>query len=143
MIVGAVLWLATGRQRLFWAFFVIVPAKLVIERLVVKQLVERERPYTSIGDDIELRGHQMVGLSFPSGHTTTAFATAVLLMAFLPGRWRWLPLLIAGVVGVARIYFGEHNLLDVLAGAMLGAALAMLSRAFILSDDEVEGASAT
>ena len=143
VIVGAVLWLMTGRQRLFWAFFVIVPAKLIIERLVVKQLVERERPYTSIGADIELRGHQMVGLSFPSGHTTTAFATAVLMMAFLPGRWRWLPLLIAGAVGVARIYFGEHNPLDVLAGAMLGTALAMLSRAFILSGDEVEGSSAT
>lgn len=143
MIVGAVLWLATGRQRLFWAFFVIVPAKLIIERLVVKQLVERERPYTSIGAEIDLRGHQMVGLSFPSGHTTTAFATAVLMMAFLPGRWRWLPLVIAGIVGVARIYFGEHNPLDVLAGAMLGTALAMLSRAFILSGDEVEGSATT
>ena len=143
VVVGALLWLATGRQRLFWAFFVIVPAKLIIERLVVKQLVERERPYTANGADIELRGHQMVGLSFPSGHTTTAFATAVLMMAFLPGRWRWLPLAIAGVVGVARIYFGEHNPLDVLAGAMLGTALAMLSRAFILSGDDAEGSAAT
>ena len=143
VVVGAVLWLATGRQRLFWAFFVIVPAKLIIERLIVKQLVERERPYTSIGADIELRGHQEVGLSFPSGHTTTAFATAVLMMAFLPGRLRWLPLVIAGAVGVARIYFGEHNPLDVFAGAMLGTALAMLSRAFILSGDEVECSSAT
>ena len=143
VVVGAVLWLVTGRQRLFWAFFVIVPAKLIIERLIVKQLVERERPYTSIGADIELRGHQMVGLSFPSGHTTTAFATAVLMMAFLPGRWRWLPLVIAGVVGVALFYFGEYILLDVLAGAILGTALAMLSRAFILSGDEVEGSSAT
>ena len=143
VVVGAVLWLATGRQRLFWAFVVIVPAKLIIERLVIKQLVERERPYTSIGADIKLRGHQMAGLSFPSGHTTTAFATAVLMMAFLPGRWRWLPLVIAGAVGLARIYFGEHSPLDVLAGAMLGTALAMLSRAFILSGDEAEGTSAT
>jgi membrane-associated phospholipid phosphatase len=143
VVVGAVLWLATGRQRLFWAFLVIVPAKMIIERLVIKQLVERERPYTSIGADIELRGHQMAGLSFPSGHTTTAFATAVLLMAFLPGRWRWLPLVIAGIVGAARIYFGEHSPLDVLAGAMLGTALAMLSRAFILSGDEAEGTLAT
>jgi membrane-associated phospholipid phosphatase len=143
VVVGAVLWLATGRQRLFWAFVVIVPAKMIIERLVIKQLVERERPYTSIGADIELRGHQMVGLSFPSGHTTTAFATAVLMMAFLPGRWRWLPLAVAGAVGAARIYFGEHSPLDVLAGAMLGTALAMLSRAFILSGDEAEGTLAT
>jgi membrane-associated phospholipid phosphatase len=143
VLVGAVLWLATGRQRLFWVFFAIVPAKLILERLVLKQLVERERPYTSIGADIDLRGHQAVGLSFPSGHTTTAFATAVLLMAFLPGRWRWLPLVIAGAVGVARIYLGEHNPLDVVAGAMLGTALAMLSRAFILSGDKVEGSSAT
>ena len=58
VVVGAVLWLVTGRQRLFWAFFMIVPTKLVIERLVVKQPVERERPYTSIGADIELRGHR-------------------------------------------------------------------------------------
>lgn len=134
VLVGGALWRVTHRQRVFWAFLVIAPAKLIIERLVIKQLVERERPFTSIGPDIDLRGHAAEGLSFPSGHSTTAFATAVMVMAFLPRRWRWLPLLAAGIVGVARIYFGEHSPLDVVAGAILGSSLALLSRAFILQE---------
>ena len=60
----------------------------------------------------------------------------------LTANWRWLPLLIAIAVGVARVYFGEHNPLDVVAGACLGTALAMLSRAFVLDAGEAGTAMA-
>ena len=63
--------------------------------------------------------------SFPSNHVANSFALATLLIIYYPK-----------MVGVSRIYLGEHYPLDVLAGALLGTSLtlafAMLARALPL-----------
>ena len=48
----------------------------------------------------------------------------MLLTAFVPPKWRIVPIGWAVVVAIARMYYGEHNLLDVVAGAALGTAFA-------------------
>jgi membrane-associated phospholipid phosphatase len=59
--------------------------------------------------------------SFPSGHTTTAFATATILVLLSKDKKVQLPVLIAAIlVGYSRIYLGQHFLLDVLVGASIG-----------------------
>lgn len=126
VIVGAVVASRTRRWQHFVAFAAVLPLKLGIEKGLVKQLVERERPFTSVGPSVNVRGPAFDGLSFPSGHTTTAFATAILLSAFLPKRWQPVPIIWAAIVGIARIYYGEHNALDVVAGAALGTLFATL-----------------
>ncbi len=105
-------------------FVLVLPLKITLEKGVVKQLVERERPYVSVGPDIVVRGPAFEGLCFPSGHATTAFALATLLAAFLPRRWRPVALGWAVMVAATRLYYGEHNPLDVVAGAALGIAFA-------------------
>ena len=59
--------------------------------------------------------------SFPSGHTTTAFAMFSLL-AFTTRKkeLQLLYFLTALVIGYSRIYLGQHFFEDVLAGAALG-----------------------
>jgi undecaprenyl-diphosphatase len=62
--------------------------------------------------------------SFPSDHATFAFAVAVAL--FL--AWRRLgivALVIAALVGLSRVYAGEHYLGDVVAGAAIGSTVAV------------------
>jgi undecaprenyl-diphosphatase len=61
--------------------------------------------------------------SFPSGHTITAFAVAVSLSLFYPSLAIGL-LFCAISVALSRILLGMHFLSDVLAGAVIGAALA-------------------
>ncbi len=107
-------------------FVLLMPLKLIIEKVVLKQLVERERPFVTVGPDINVRGPAFEGLSFPSGHATTATAFAILVAAFLPPKWRPLPLIWALVVGIARLYFGEHNVLDVVAGVAMGTMFATI-----------------
>lgn len=64
--------------------------------------------------------------SFPSGHTITAFAVAVTLGLFYPALLA--PLLFcAFCIALSRVLLGMHFLSDVLAGAALGAGLALAS----------------
>lgn len=125
LIAGLVIvWFTRTWQHLV-PFALVLPLKLGIEKGLVKQLVERERPFVSVGEEIMVRGPAFTGLSFPSGHTTTAFAVGVLVSAFLPPRWRSVPIVWAFIVAIARMYYGEHNLLDVVAGAALGTTFAV------------------
>ena len=59
--------------------------------------------------------------SLPSGHTVTAFITAVLLTrAVQRPVFKWLLLLMAALVGLSRVIVGVHWPLDVVMGAAIG-----------------------
>jgi membrane-associated phospholipid phosphatase len=121
-LVVAVGALALRRWRLAVALVLVVPLKLATERLV-KLLVQRERPGTTVPDAI-LRGVHPGGLSFVSGHAIITFAIAGLLGLVLPRRWAVVAFVLATLNGVARVYLGAHNPLDVVGGAAIGLAIA-------------------
>ncbi len=133
VIAGLIVFAFTRRWQHLVPFVLVLPLKLGIEKGIIKMLVERERPFVSVGDSINVRGPAFEGLSFPSGHTTTAFATAVLLSAFLRPKWRPVPIVWALMVAVARLYYGEHNFLDVVVGAALGSGFALVLWYFFLN----------
>jgi membrane-associated phospholipid phosphatase len=116
---GALVW---RRWRLAAALVLVVPCKLVLER-VAKLLVQRQRPGTTVPDAI-LRGVPRHGLSFTSGHAIITFAIAGLLVLVLPRRWGALAVALAACNGLARVYLGAHNPLDVVGGAAIGLAIA-------------------
>lgn len=70
--------------------------------------------------------------SFPSGHTTTAFAFAF-VVGFMSKRWFPLALLAAVAVGVSRVAVGAHYPTDVLGGVMVGTLGAYAVRGFFAS----------
>lgn len=63
--------------------------------------------------------------SFPSGHTTIAFALAVSLGELEPDIRKYL-YLIASSVALTRIYLGVHYPSDILAGAVIGAGCGLI-----------------
>lgn len=92
---------------------------------VVKTMVTRARPFTSIGDEVELRGDVSTrGESFVSGHAVLVAAIAGLVSPYLPGRWKLIPWVLVALVMITRVYVGAHNPLDVICGAALGLVIA-------------------
>lgn len=67
--------------------------------------------------------------SFPSGHSTTAFAVAVSLGSFYPEIMP-LMLVLAANVAVSRVVVGMHFLSDVLVGSGAGALLGYVAFRF-------------
>jgi membrane-associated phospholipid phosphatase len=126
----AVVALSFRRWRLAAALVVLIPLKLFIEKVVIKQLVERERPGTTVCElDVtcgSFRDVPLRGLSFVSGHAIIAWAVATLLWTALPGRWRFVPFAVATANAIARVYLGAHNPLDVVGGGGVGVALGAL-----------------
>jgi glycosyltransferase 2 family protein len=119
----AVVAFALRRVRLGIALLLATVAKLGLERLV-KEMVSRPRPGTSIGRDIHARGTvSLHGPSFVSGHAVLVAALACVIAPYLRGRWRILPWAIVAVVMFTRVYVGAHNPLDVVGGAALGIVI--------------------
>ncbi len=126
LLVGMGLCSDLWRRRLPLAFLAAATAtgaaSLVVHLL--KQAFDRERPSVAdpeLGSLVAIPGNP----SFPSGHSTTAFAAAT-AVAILSPRLRPLALGLAAAVALSRVYLRVHFPLDVLAGAVLGAAVGAL-----------------
>ena len=120
---AAIIAAAFRKFRLAAALIVATILKLGLER-VVKKIVTRERPGTSIGGHVHLRGNvSLHGESFVSGHAVLVTAIACLVVPYLRGRWKLVPGAVVAVVLVTRVYVGAHNPLDVICGAALGLGI--------------------
>jgi len=128
--VVAIVALLLGQRRLALALVLLIPVKLFVERGILKELVERQRPGGTVDDPI-LRGVPSAGNSFPSGHAIIVGAMVTLLWPHLTRGWRIVALVVLGLALVARVYLGAHNPLDViggaLAGVLIGLALALVT----------------
>jgi len=121
IIVAIVLALKTRWLQL--AAFALAVASSEILIGVLKSAYARERPPGSL--------IETTGASFPSGHAIAGAVTAVgiVVTVFPPGRRRWhwelIAVIFSTVMALSRVYLHAHWLSDTIAGALLGAALAL------------------
>jgi undecaprenyl-diphosphatase len=96
----------------------------------MKALYDRPRPADGIVGTS--------GASFPSGHAVSAATTAVGVVIVLipPGHKRWVwerrAAIYASLMAVSRTYLGAHWLSDVVAGILIGSAIAIAAPALLV-----------
>jgi membrane-associated phospholipid phosphatase len=98
--------------------------------LGLKHTVKRERPFLTYPDDIVNKSgiDWSDSYSFPSGHSTMAFATATALSLEYPKWYVIVPsYAYAGTIAYSRMHLGVHYPSDVLTGAIIGSGCAVLS----------------
>jgi membrane-associated phospholipid phosphatase len=116
------------RPDIVWQFILAaIIAGLAVYGL--KELFSAARPPASLLErSFHLIGPALQNNSFPSGHTTTAFVLAGLLcMQRVNALIKTTVLIIAVFVGLSRIANGVHWPQDVLGGALIGWAVAILA----------------
>ncbi|MCC6370880.1 MAG: phosphatase PAP2 family protein [Bacteroidia bacterium] len=94
----------------------------------LKIAINRTRPFKEYPNDITLRVKEPGPYSFPSGHTTSAFATATALSLSYKKWYVAVPsYLYAGFVGYSRMRLGVHYPSDVLGGMAIGIGAGFLT----------------
>ncbi len=96
---------------------------------IVKRKVNRPRPHTVL-DTIEKFNVPICNYSFPSGHTTAAFAIANILAINMP-TFKFIFAGIASLIAISRMYLGVHYPSDVLAGLGIATVSSIVTQHFL------------
>lgn len=126
LTVLGVLFAFSNRRRLVASWLIGILLSAGFAR-IMKIAIGRSRPRADAGaDSFEPFSFGSVSHSFPSGHTSSAFAMAALLGLYFP-RARVIFWILAVVAGLERVRTGAHFLSDVIGGAGVGVLAVYVS----------------
>ncbi len=131
VLLALVLILFKKTRRFGTAMLLGVAIGAVFTNLFLKIVIARPRPYAdessifyqlwiTVGQNMES------DKSFPSGHTTAAFASMTALFLVGDKRISWTAYIFAFLMGLARIYLVVHFPSDVLAGIIVGTVAGII-----------------
>ena len=119
LVLGSAGAIADGEHRSPWLRATGAVAGSYVLNTAIKFVVRRPRPQLP---GLPPLTSTVTALSFPSAHATTSFTAAGLYGALVPAP----PLYVtASLFALSRPYLGVHYPSDVVAGAILGSALAL------------------
>lgn len=99
---------------------------------IIKHAVKRDRPAKTFSySRVSSTCNKPNNYSFPSGHTSSALAAAA-TFAYFDKKRKYFYYLVAGLIGLSRIYLQCHYAFDVMAGGLLGYFIAYSSLKFVI-----------
>lgn len=130
------------KRKMFYVFVVSGVLTLLITHLFKKILFKGIlRPTAALGEESLhlVDGVKMAMLnSFPSGHTTTAFAVfTILCLYFAKCKSQYLWVSLAIIAGLSRVYLSQHFLIDIFFGSFIGIFIGILSMCIFCKSNKV------
>ncbi|MBI2270412.1 MAG: phosphatase PAP2 family protein [Bacteroidetes bacterium] len=78
--------------------------------------------------------------SFPSGHSTTAFAVYFGLALFIPNKWlKFCLFILALLIALSRVYLSQHFFEDIYAGSVIGVASTLIIYSLLNQSKQEKG----
>ena len=99
------------------SLYALAGSHLVVQ--IMKRFVTRPRPYLALDEVNIWEKFILKDYSFPSGHTTASFSLATVISVYFPAVAPFV-LILALLVGLSRIYLGQHYPSDVFIGSLIG-----------------------
>ncbi len=136
ILLGIVLLLTKKYRKAGFAILVALVVMLVCNDLILKELFARTRPF-NLDETVYAWWHEIYkypnfnidkpsSFSFPSGHTSSAFAAALALLWY--DRKLGIPTTIfAALMGFSRIYVEVHYCTDVIGAIIVSAVYALIA----------------
>ncbi len=138
IVIGLGLFITKKYRKAGFAVIVALLVMLICNDLFLKEFFARPRPFNLFETDPQKYAqwgsvyiypelvHKPSSFSFPSGHTSSAFAAAIALLWH--NRRLGIPVTIfAALMGFSRIYVEVHYCTDVIAGIVSGAICALIA----------------
>lgn len=125
ILVGLILLISRPRRISGAAMLSGMAGGLLICNLILKNWIARPRPCW-LNPGVELLVSMPKDYSFPSGHTLHCFISAAVLM-YYDKRLGIPAVVMAVLVAFSRLYLYVHFPSDVLAGAVIGTGIGLLS----------------
>lgn len=122
LVVAAIAAVFPARRMAAWRVVLAIAMASLIVDGVIKQVSDRPRPFEVL-PEARLIDQRPLTSAFPSGHAARAFAGALAVSRLLPS-WQPAWWSLAALIAFSRIYVGAHWPSDVLAGAVIGVAIA-------------------
>ncbi len=97
---------------------------------IIGNIVDRARPYETLAN-VHVLVDKTTDFSFPSDHATVVGAVAVGLL-FVDRRLGLAAMVVALLMAFTRVYVGAHYPLDVVAGIVLGGAVAVIGQKVVV-----------
>lgn len=142
---GIVLLFTKKYRKVGFAILIALIVMSICNNVILKDLLARPRPFNLFNIDPEAYAlwggegakyffpnlvHAPSSYSFPSGHTSSAFAAAFAILIY--NRKIGIPMtFFAALMGLSRIYVEVHYCTDVIAGAVVGLVYALIAALII------------
>lgn len=130
------IWIASGVIMLFFkktrrvgiAVLIALALNFLVSNLIIKNAVDRTRPFEADKNIMSFLEEWKVKIpsdsSFPSGHSSSAFAAAVAATLYL--KKKGIPFMfLAVIISFSRIFLCVHFVSDVLVGILIGSIIAV------------------
>lgn len=105
-------------------------AEFILVNVFLKNMVQRIRPYV-VNKELILLGDMPGDYSFPSGHTGSAFAVAMVIYLCMPRRYGIPALVVSALIALSRIYNGAHYPTDVLGAVVIAVLTSVFAWKFV------------